>query len=98
MIWVGINEGGDRVKYLAEKIEVKLGKEGYKGEEMEFSSHLTIGSIKEKIDINSLNIFIKNNENADFGGFIARNISLMKSTLRRSGPIYEEIKRIELSS
>jgi 2'-5' RNA ligase len=97
VIWVGINEGSDRVKELAEKIDARLSSEGYrKEEEREFSPHLTIGRIKKKIDVEPLNKFIGGNVMTEFGGFTADHISVMKSTLRRSGPIYEEIKQIEL--
>jgi len=96
VIWVGITEGSDKLKELADKIEDKLSTEGYREEEREFSTHLTIGRIKEKIDAEALTGFIKKNENAGFGGFIAKNVSMMKSTLKRSGPVYEEVKQIQL--
>jgi 2'-5' RNA ligase len=97
VVWVGIDEGGDRVKKLAERLEDRLSKEGYReGEDREFSPHLTIGRIKEKIDAEALSSYIEKNKKADFGGFVVKNISLMKSTLRRSGPIYEEIKKIKI--
>jgi 2'-5' RNA ligase len=96
VIWVGITEGGDKLKELADKIEDKLSTEGYGEEEREFSPHLTIGRIKEKIDDEALAGFIKKNEKASFGGFAAKSISMMKSTLMRSGPVYEEVKQITL--
>ena len=97
VIWVGICEGNDRVKELAEKIDARLSSEGYrKEEEREFSPHLTIGRIKEKIDVEPLSKFMEKNMMTEFGGFTADHISVMKSTLRRSGPIYEEMKQIIL--
>ena len=97
VIWVGINEGSDRVKELAEKIDARLSSEGYrKEEEREFSPHLTIGRIKEKIDVEPLSKFIEKNVMTEFGGFTADHISVMKSTLRKSGPIYEEIQKIRI--
>lgn len=97
VVWVGIEEGGDRVKELAEKLEEGLSKEGYReGEDREFEPHLTIGRIKEKIDPEALCAYVEKNKKADYGGFVVKYISLMKSTLRRSGPIYEEIKKIKI--
>ena len=98
VIWVGITEGSDKLKELADKIEDKLSTEGYGEKEKEFSPHLTIGRIKEKIDAEALAGFIRKNEKASFGGFAAKNVSMIKSTLMRSGPIYEEVKQIKLSS
>ena len=97
VIWVGINKGNDRVNDLAGKIDARLVSEGYrKEEEKEFSPHLTIGRIKEKIDAGPLNNFMDKNATTEFGGFTADHISVMKSTLMRSGPIYEEIEKIAL--
>jgi 2'-5' RNA ligase len=97
VIWVGTNKGNDRVKELAEKIDARLSSEGYrKEEEREFSPHLTIGRIKEKIDVEPLGKFMEKNATTEFGGFTADHISVMKSTLRRSGPIYEELKQVRL--
>jgi 2'-5' RNA ligase len=94
---VGICEGNDRVNALAGKIDARLSSEGYrKEEEKEFSPHLTIGRIKEKIDAEPLSKFMEKNAMTEFGGFTADHISMMKSTLRRSGPIYEEMKQIIL--
>ena len=97
VIWVGVNKGNDRVKELAEKIDTRLLSEGYrKEEEREFSPHLTIGRIKEKIDAEPLSKFMGKNAMTEFGEFTADHISVMKSTLKRSGPIYEEIKQVKL--
>jgi 2'-5' RNA ligase len=96
VIWLGMIEGAGKVKELADKIEDKLSEEGYGEEEREFSPHITIGRVKKKIDAETLSRFAKENEKASFGGFVAKHISLMKSTLRRSGPIYEELKQVKL--
>jgi len=97
VIWVGISEGSEKVKELAEKLNEQLTKEGYRKEEdRDFSPHLTIGRIKERIETGALNSFIEKKEKENFGGFTAKNVSLMKSTLRRSGPIYEEIQEIKI--
>jgi len=99
VIWVGICEGNDRVNDLAGKIDARLSSEGYRNEEEKgFSPHLTIGRIKEKVDAEPLNKFIEINATTEFGGFTADHISVMKSTLMRSGPMYEEMKQISLSS
>jgi len=97
VVWAGIDEGWDRIKQLSERIEDRLSKESYgKRENREFSPHLTIGRIKEKIDPETLCGLIEKNKKERYGSFAAKNISLMKSTLRRSGPIYEEIEQIKL--
>ncbi len=96
VIWSGINGGAGKLKELANKIEDALSQQGYGEEEREFSPHLTIGRIKENIDIEALSHFIEKNEHTDLGSFEAKDISLMKSTLMKSGPVYEELKQIRL--
>jgi RNA 2',3'-cyclic 3'-phosphodiesterase len=96
VIWSGINGGAGELKKLADKIEDELCKKGYGEEEREFSPHLTIGRIKESIDTAALSRFFKENEQTSPGSFVVNDISLMKSTLMKNGPVYEELKRISL--
>ena len=96
VIWSGINGGDGKLKILADKIEDALVKKGYGEEEREFSPHFTIGRIKENIDTKALSRFIEENKQADLGSFTVKDISLMKSTLMKNGPVYEELKQIRL--
>jgi len=97
VIWVDLCKGEDKVKSLGDKIEDEAAKEGFREEEREFTPHLTIGRIKEKVDVEALKKFIKKVSGSDFGSFKVEKISLMKSTLRRTGPIYEELEQINLN-
>jgi 2'-5' RNA ligase len=96
VIWIGMSEESEKVKELADKIECDAAKEGFREEEGEFSPHLTIGRIKEKIEVDILSKFLAEHEKEDFGSFRVENVSLMKSTLRRSGPTYERIGKASL--
>ncbi len=96
VIWIGMLEGAEKVKALGERIEDAVSKEGFREEEREYTPHLTIGRIKEKIDVEPLCGFMEKNKDSSFGGFSVDHISVMKSTLRRTGPIYEEIGQIKL--
>jgi RNA 2',3'-cyclic 3'-phosphodiesterase len=96
VIWVGTEDGSEKVKRLADKIDGAAAAKGFREEEKEYTSHLTIGRIKEKIDTDALTKYISEHEGSKFGKFRVDHISLMKSTLRRSGPIYEEIEQIKL--
>lgn len=96
VIWVGTGEGSATAKEMADCIEKEAAEKGFREEEREFSPHLTIGRIKERIDAALLSKFVTEHEKTDFGSFTVDHASVMKSTLRRTGPIYEEIKRIQL--
>jgi len=97
VIWIGTKDGSGNAKEMADCIERKASKKGFREEEREFSSHLTIGRIKEKIDAGAVSKFVSEHENSEFGSFNVEYVSIMKSTLRRTGPIYEEVKRIKLT-
>lgn len=95
VIWAGIGEGSSAAAALAERLEREAGKEEKTEEEREFTPHLTIGMVKEEIDVDALVKCVDGNKDSDFGGFRVDHVSLMKSTLTRSGPIYEELEQIK---
>ena len=93
ILWIGITDGAENLRKIANSLEENLAKEGYREEEREFSAHITIGRIKEKIDVGTLEKSVKEKEDVNLGGFEAKYVSIMKSTLTQKGPIYEEIKK-----
>lgn len=96
VIWIGMTKGYEKLKALADLIECKAAKLGFRKEEREFSPHLTIGRVKDRLDVASLSAFIDKNREKAFGPFRADHLSIMKSTLRRTGPIYEELDQVKL--
>ena len=96
IIWIGIKEGANQLQELYNYIETMLYKEGFPGENKEFSSHITIGRVK----------FIKNKDN--FIQILKRieisnlsqevkSIELMGSKLTPNGPIYNITAEFPLS-
>jgi len=96
VIWIGTSKGWEREKELAESIDEKLSKAGYEKEEREFSSHMTIGRVKERRNIEALLKALDEEKDKEFGSTIVDHVNIMKSTLTTKGPIYEVIKKIDL--
>jgi len=96
VVWIGVAEGGERLKEIAEKLEEKLSKAGFRSEEREFSSHLTLGRVKDKKGVDLLIEKIKEGKEQVFGELVVDHINVMKSTLTPKGPIYERIKEVKL--
>jgi 2'-5' RNA ligase len=103
VVWVGTVEGGDELGKIAAALEKTLSKAGFRSEEREFRSHITIGRVKEKIarpvryeEIDKLMEKIKEFQGAKFGEAVVDRINIMKSTLTQAGPIYETIREIKL--
>jgi len=96
VIWIGITEGGERLKEITEKLEEKLSKAGFRSEEREFSAHLTLGRVKDKKGVDLVVEKINQSKDQVFGELVVDHINIMKSTLTLKGPIYEKIKEVKL--
>ncbi|MDO8683588.1 MAG: RNA 2',3'-cyclic phosphodiesterase [Armatimonadota bacterium] len=96
-IWVGLREGTENLAALAGNIESELDKIGFPKEGRKFSSHITIGRVKYLNNINALAEALQSAEVGEIGVFDVRSITVMKSDLRREGPVYSVQKEIPLN-
>lgn len=101
VIWIAIDKGDKETKRLAKELEEKIEKLGIPIEKRGFSSHITIGRVRSLLNKDRLAKVLKESENY-FGGenieFGARKITLFKSTLSSSGPVYEVLKEVNLTT
>ncbi len=93
VLWIGVDrKAQESMRTLAENLEREYYQLGIPRETREFKAHLTIGRFKgrlPKILVNKLRDLIASEEfNLTFQ---AKRITLFKSTLTPSGPIYEEL-------
>jgi 2'-5' RNA ligase len=96
VVWVGAKEGAEKTKDLAQTIDAALSKMGFGKEEREFKSHLTIGRVRDRKNLSSLNIEIEKMKSEEFGRTVIDNVNIVKSTLSPKGPTYEVVKSIKL--
>lgn len=94
VIWVGI-ENDDIIRQLHDRLDAEFEKLGF-GKDRRFSTHLTIGRMKSAKNKSQVKSAIEENENIDIGEMTVTGITLKKSTLTPSGPIYEDLKVFEL--
>jgi 2'-5' RNA ligase len=91
VIWIGVADNSQLIIDLKSRIDENLSEIGYKAEKEKFTPHATIArirSIKGPIQIfNSLEEL----SNETVGKMIVKSISMKKSTLTPSGPIYETL-------
>ncbi len=90
VIWIGV-ENGDSIIKMAKCIDSRLSKLGFK-KEKSYVPHLTIARVKGRIDISKLESF----RTHLFGEAEITEIKIKKSTLTPKGPIYEDIRVIQL--
>ncbi len=88
-----VTQGKEELIKLHNKIEKAAVGMGFAEEKRKFTPHLTLGRIKNKADIKIVADVLTDE---DFGSNLAvsdsiRSFSLMKSTLRPQGPVYQEI-------
>ena len=96
VIWIGTSEGGDKLKKLADSLEENLSKAGYRSEEREFSSHITIGRVKDNKGVDKLVEKMGKIKDPKFGEAVIGSVNIMKSTTTPKGPVYEKIKEVKL--
>jgi 2'-5' RNA ligase len=91
ILWIGVEEGSEKLCKIASQLEEKLAQFGFK-KEKRFHPHLTIGRIKKYCRIDDI---LQKNLVTEI--FLVNSITLFKSTLTPKGPIYDELEKFVLS-
>ena len=96
--WIGMKEGSENLKQLAELVEGKLNPIGFPREKRRFSPHLTLARIKKlrNSDKKQLTTIIQNSKTIHIGVQLIDELILKKSTLTPKGAIYENLLVVPL--
>lgn len=94
VIWIGI-EGDEIIRKLHDKLDKEFARLGL-DKDKKFSTHLTIGRMKSAKNKAKVKSTIEEFSEVEIGNMKVTSISLKKSTLTPSGPIYEDLKVFEL--
>lgn len=97
VLWVGIREGANELRELAEKIDDKTATLGIPKEKRGFSPHLTLGRFKSNRNLDELMRLVKKAKDFHAGEFAASEIHLIQSVLSRSGPTYTKLHTASFS-
>ena len=97
VIWVGVEEGGENLKVLADSVESSLRSLGFRRDK-DFVAHATVARVKRLApsDRERLLRAVERYKDYDFGEMIVENFRLKKSTLTPKGPIYEDVEIYKL--
>jgi len=95
VIWIGI-QNGDQIIPIAQKIDEKISKLGFKKEKRKFSPHLTIGRVKSAKNKDKLIKIIDKYRDVQFSDLKVEFLKLKRSELTPKGPIYTTLKEIKL--
>ncbi|RME25966.1 MAG: RNA 2',3'-cyclic phosphodiesterase [Deltaproteobacteria bacterium] len=96
VLWVGVREGAERLKELAERVEDACAGLGFARESRPFRAHLTLARVKDSRGIERLTRAMEQQ-----AGFVAGRcrcdvVYLIKSELRPEGPRYTVLDTVAL--
>lgn len=95
ILWVGIDEGQEIMKNLAGKIEEAVSSIGCEKEAKPFSSHLTIGRVKNLRHWKTLMDTVKGISFSSASRIEVNHVSLYRSILSPKGASYHLIQKID---
>lgn len=95
VLWIGIQGDQYSIKSLSDQVEKSIIHLNYTKEQRKFTSHITIGRVKQKIDQSLLNYLIEN-QTYYFGEVTISSFSLIESQLTSKGAVYNELHHFPL--
>jgi 2'-5' RNA ligase len=101
VVWVGVKEGMDDLRPVAEDLESLARTCGYDAEDRPFSAHLTIGRIRSALTADGarkLEAWTRVHQAEAFGSVPVEAIVLYQSDLRPAGPVYRSLQRFPLGA
>jgi 2'-5' RNA ligase len=93
VIWVGVDEGKERLAILANEVYQRLKKLGFKRDK-DFAAHVTICRVKKRVD--NIKNRLEDFENVEFGAMRVNEFKLKQSILKPTGPVYKDIETFRL--
>lgn len=94
VLWLGVTEKSGQLFQLKQDLEKNLKKLGSLEEKREFSPHLTLARIKNKI---SLSQQFENLKEYKIGKERVEGLSFIQSKLTRQGPVYTLLKKFNFN-
>lgn len=96
VVWAGCGEGAEDAVALAERVEDVCIDLGYERERRPFRPHLTLGRVKLPAHAGDLKEAARSVGDRVYGYLDVDAAVVFMSSLRRTGPVYSPMARIEL--
>jgi RNA 2',3'-cyclic 3'-phosphodiesterase len=93
VIWVGLTGDEAGLKGLHERVEEAMVELGFKKEERPFRAHLTVGRVKGRHHLRSLQDLLMSHQSFEAEAFDVTEVVLYKSELRPEGARYTPLYR-----
>ena len=95
IVWIGV-ENGEKLVKIAESLNEKLEKLGFKREKKGFVPHLTIARVKSSKNKDELLKVVEKYRGIIFGEQEIKDIKLFRSDLTPKGPVYSVVREINI--
>ena len=96
VVWAGLSGNIETVLQWHRLLEEAFAKEGVVRDERDFRTHLTVGRVKQKLKKASWIKTLEKLVSKDFGSMKINGLTLYKSQLTKTGPIYTPLKQFLL--
>lgn len=96
VVWIGSGENLN-ILNIQNNLNKQLTISGLKTEDRLFTPHLTIGRVKKDKKIKNTDKILAISKKIDIGEVIVSNIDIMESVLKKSGPEYKLLFRVNLN-
>jgi len=100
VLWVGVGGDLERLTRLQHAVDEELSRLGFKSEERSFEPHLTLARIRDNAgpqEREEMGRLITGARVDTAASMVVRQISLMRSDLQPSGPVYTCLAEVPLS-
>jgi len=100
IVWLGLTDGAESMKRLYSAIDAELGQLGYRGEQRQFTPHVTLGRIRTPNPTEAADLGQRIVKAASFeaGPAPVTEVVVFSSHLSRQGPRYEVVGRCPLGN
>jgi 2'-5' RNA ligase len=95
VIWIGVTDNSKKVVELKDEVDDRLTEIGYHAENEKFTPHATIARVRSVRNPGQLVHNLEELSEELVGNMVVSSISMKKSTLTPSGPVYETLWNIE---
>jgi RNA 2',3'-cyclic 3'-phosphodiesterase len=96
VVWAGVTDGASQMTELARRVDVALALLGFARDERAFSSHVTLGRVRQPGRNAALTDALGRASTREFGRIRISSASLMRSQLGPLGARYTELATVRL--
>jgi 2'-5' RNA ligase len=97
VLWVGLAGQTERLAELQRRLDGRLSALGFQTADRPFRGHVTLGRLTSPVDAGRIAAAVASRDGRLFGRFEVRELVLIQSDLRPSGPVYTELIRAALA-